>query len=131
MAPASGTVRSIHPMCPGGGMPSSAIGLFLRTFRRGRRRLVRAALHHDVELRHQRGNCAESSQDWGEYDTGRRHRQRNLHKCVTLLILDNDAPYVAFVYELGDLIGEVSAMNFELLEELAEFVHEGSVTRDG
>ena len=58
-----------------------------------------------------------------------RHRQRNLHESMASLVLDNDAAHIAFMNQFPDLVGEFVSGDFELLEHLAEFVHDRSVAR--
>jgi len=48
---------------------------------------------------------------------------------VAVLVLDNDAADVAFVDDLANLLGEIMPRHFELLVDLAQLVHVGSVPR--
>src|SRR5688572_17826073 len=124
MATASGTVRSIHPMWPTGGGLYSAIRCSLRRLSGRRRRSLRGPLHHYGELRHQCSDRSQCRQNGGKNDADGRHGQRDLHVSVALVILNNDAPDIAFVDEFTDFVGKVLALDFKLFEELPEFVHE-------
>ncbi len=82
-----------------------------------------AALDLDREARDHAGYGSDGGKHGGGYYAEGRHRERNLHEGIAVLILDNDAADVAFMDELFDLLAEVLAVNFELLEKTLEPLH--------
>jgi DtxR family Mn-dependent transcriptional regulator len=78
-----------------------------------------------------RGDGADRGQDRGEHDADCGHGQRNFHESVSAFVFDDDAADVAFADQLADLVHEFIGVNPDLFVELPEFIHVGSVARNG
>src|ERR1017187_1891164 len=97
---------------------SSTSALLLRLLLLLRRWFGCVALHHYVELGNHRGDRAHGCENGSEDNPDRRYGQRDFHEGVATLVLDDDAPYIAFVNQLPDLIGELVGVYADLFVDL-------------
>src|SRR5690606_22058766 len=89
------------------------------------------AFHRDGEVRDQGGDRADGGPHGQQHGADDADRQRDLHERAAIVVLDADAPHVAFAHQFLDLADDRFTGDLELLGEGAPLALPGLAPAPG